>query len=117
MQLSDKIHRSNQLVSNLYFTINYEGDSISSKDVKNYEGNIDWNKLLISKGSDKLTLLNYNSIELITDNFAPGRFILTGENGSGKTTLLAQIKNFYGEKAFLLPQQSRLLFMNSIERK
>lgn len=46
-----------------------------------------------------------------------GRITIRGKNGSGKTTLINLIKKEFGDKAYYLPTQSKLLFEETIENE
>ncbi|MDR1540940.1 MAG: hypothetical protein LBU32_23645 [Clostridiales bacterium] len=105
VQLSDKMHRTRQLAANLCF----DKDSMI---IDEYEGRISWGKIKIRKGDDALFPRALSDIDAFTNNYSSGRYTLSGENGSGKTTLMTRMKSILGDRAFLLPTHSKIIFEN-----
>ena len=101
---NDKIRRTKKLSDNL----NFDKESFNA-------GKISWGKIFItSKKTDTLPIYNFNDLTASTNNFKKGRYTITGDNGSGKTTLLAEIKTQLSDNAYILPSQSKMMFLNGL---
>ncbi len=106
VNLNDKLRRTKQLSVKLNFT-----EPLSNK------GKISWGSIFITKLTTTSPINNFNDLIECTSNFDRGRYTITGDNGSGKTTLLADIKTRLCDKAYMLPSQSKMLFLNEISLK
>lgn len=106
VNLNDKIRRTKQIPIKLNFS-----EQLLSK------GKISWGKVFISKAKDKKPINSFNDLIMYTDNFSKGRYTITGDNGSGKTTLLAEIKMKLNDEAYMLPNQSKMIFLNETNHK
>jgi ABC-type bacteriocin/lantibiotic exporter with double-glycine peptidase domain len=110
VNLNDKVRRTKQLSANLFF----------DKDISTFDSRIMWGSISIKriKSSETKTVIRcFDDVITATNNFENGRFIITGDNGTGKTTLLANIKSKIGEKAYILPSQSRIAFQNDEQER
>lgn len=85
-----------------------------------YHGTIRWENLRFSSGDVELRFENVeNFLEFLKDCAEEeryGRILITGTNGSGKTTVLMRIKEYFGDRAYLFPNHTRLFFEDSNER-
>ena len=104
VNLNDKIHRTKKLSDNL----NFDKESFNT-------GKISWGKIFItSNETDTLPIYSFNDLITSTNNFQEGRYTITGDNGSGKTTLLAEIKTKLSDNAYILPSQSKMMFLSGL---
>ncbi|MCL2320817.1 MAG: hypothetical protein FWC47_01775 [Oscillospiraceae bacterium] len=106
VNLNDKIRRTKQLSAKLNFN-----EPLSSS------GKISWGNVYITKEAKTSILNNFDDLIAFTDNFKSGRYTITGDNGSGKTTLLAKIKINLKDEAYMLPNQSKMMFLNEFNIK
>lgn len=86
-----------------------------------YHGTIRWENLWFSSGDVELRFENAeNFLEFLKDCAEEeryGRILITGTNGSGKTTVLMRIKEYFGDRAYLFPNHTRLFFEDSNEKE
>jgi ABC-type bacteriocin/lantibiotic exporter with double-glycine peptidase domain len=106
INLNDKIRRTKQVSVQLNFS-----EPLSS------QGKISWGNLMLTRATERNPLNKFDDLITYTNNFSKGRYTITGDNGSGKTTLLAEIKVKLGDKAYILPSQSKMMFLNEINQK
>ena len=107
VNLNDKVRRTKQLSANLVF----------DKDTSTLDSRIIWGSVFIKSPETKTAIHCFDNIIKATNNFEKGRFTITGDNGTGKTTLLANIKSKMGDKAYILPSQSRIAFQNDDQER
>jgi len=107
VNLNDKVYRTKQLSANLLF----------DEDLLNSNNKITWGNVFIANKNEKIVLDSFSDLLSATNNFEKGRYTITGDNGTGKTTLLANIKSYMGDKAYLLPSHSKMLFLNDSQER
>jgi len=107
VNLNDKVYRTKQLSANLLF----------DEDLLIPDNKITWGNVFIANKKEKIVLNSFSDLLSATNNFEKGRYTITGDNGTGKTTLLANIKSNMGDKAYLLPSHSKMLFLNDSQER
>lgn len=106
VNLSDKIRRTRQLSA--YLSLDVQAASL---------GTITWNSITLQSRTGRISLNSIDDLRLGTNNYDIGRYTITGDNGSGKTTLLAMAKLALKEKAYFLPNKSKLFFESDLSQK
>ncbi|MDR0314311.1 MAG: AAA family ATPase, partial [Treponema sp.] len=106
INLNDKIRRTRQVSYQLNFS-----EPLSS------QGKISWGSLMLTMATERKPLNKFDDLITYTNDFSKGRYTITGDNGSGKTTLLAEVKVKLGDKAYILPSQSKMVFLNETDKK
>ncbi|NJP40526.1 hypothetical protein HCH52_05620 [Oscillospiraceae bacterium HV4-5-C5C] len=106
VNLNDKIRRTRQLSENL---------SLEMRPATS--GKITWNSIYLTSKDGRFKLNGFEDLLIHTNNYSNGRYTITGDNGSGKTTVLAKLKLDLKNKAYLLPNKSKMFFFNDLEQK
>ena len=80
-----------------------------------YSGTVTWSDISASDGKNPISLNSETGLIELINKRKFGRITFRGRNGSGKSSLLFVLKDHLGEKAFLFPTSTRLVFKSTSE--
>lgn len=114
--LSDIVSYSAQWNSLKTQLIGVENSLKSPENQEEFTGNISWGNIYAHNGATVTPINSVADLDRITKEYSPGRTTIRGRNGSGKSAFIALLKEQFGEKSFLLPPHSDLIFLSTYDK-